>query len=82
MVSLAAAVRVAARWLHIDPDDARLSVEMLAELDAVCVTATDGRAALIGADLRPLIGEPGVGLRTLVADFAAGWRTDFAGRAA
>jgi hypothetical protein len=82
MVSLVAAVRVACRWLQIDPDDARVRAEMLPELDAVCITADSGRAALIGADLRPLIGEPGVGLRSLAADFAEGWRTDFAGRAA
>jgi hypothetical protein len=34
---------------------------------------------LVGNDLRPLVGEPGVRPSTLRADFAAGWRTDYLG---
>jgi hypothetical protein len=79
MVSLSAAVRVAARWLHIDPEDAVARAEMVPEVDAVCVRADGGRAVVVGADLRPLVGEPGVGMNRLLADFAAGWRTDYDG---
>ncbi|MDT4918005.1 MAG: hypothetical protein QOI15_1750 [Pseudonocardiales bacterium] len=79
MVSLLAAVRVAARWLQIEPAEAGARAEQLPELDAVCVRMTSGRAVLVGCDLRPLVGEPGVGLSQLRADFAAGWRTDYAG---
>ena len=83
MVSLSAAVRVAARWLRIDPQDAVARAELVPEVDAVCVRSDSGRAVLVGADLRPLVGEPGDGMSRLLADFAAGWRTDYdAGRAA
>jgi hypothetical protein len=79
MVSLLAAVRVAARWLTIEAAEAGARAEELPELDAVCVRLDSGRAVLVGNDLRPLVGEPGVRPSTLRADFAAGWRTDYLG---
>ena len=83
MVSLSAAVRVAARWLHMDPEAAVARAEQIPEIDAVCVRADSGRAVVVGRDLRPLVGAAGVGMNRLLADFAAGWRTDYdGGRAA
>jgi hypothetical protein len=79
MMSLLAGVRIAAKWLQIDAAEAGARAEEVPELDAVCVRADGGRVVLVGSDLRPLVGEPGVGMSRLRADFAAGWRTDYVG---
>lgn len=81
MVSLLAAVRIAARWLQMDAAEAGARAEQLPELDAVCVRDESGRTVLVGSDLRALVGAADVPPTRLRQDFAAGWRTDYLGAA-
>jgi hypothetical protein len=79
MVNMLAAARVASRWLQLDPDDAQVRAREIADAEVAYVCDDRGRGVLIGADLRPLLTEPGVPLESSVADFRAGWRTDYVG---
>lgn len=82
MVNLLAAARIASRWLELDVDTAAAQARELVAVDAVCVCRDDGWGVLIGNDLRPLLVEPSRPFESFVADFAAGWRTDYMGRRA
>jgi hypothetical protein len=82
MVNLLAAARIASRWLEMDVDTATARLRELVAVEAVHVSRDDGWGVLIGKDLRPLLVEPGRPFESFVADFAAGWRTDFLGRRA
>lgn len=79
MVNMLAAARVASRWLRIDPDDAKARIREIVDVDIAYVCDDLGWGVLIGADLRPLLTEPGAPLESGVADFRAGWRTDYVG---
>jgi hypothetical protein len=82
MVSLLAATRVASRWLQMDVEKAAARAQHLPEIDAVYVCDEYGWGVLVGNDLRPLLADPGLPLAALIADFAAGWRTDYSERGA
>jgi hypothetical protein len=75
-VNLESAARVAARWLQMDAADAVVRACIVLDVDAVYLRADNGWAALVGNDLRPLMGEPGHSLAALVGGFAAGFRTN------
>ena len=79
MLNMLAAARVASRWLQMDPDEAQARARAIADADLAYVCDDHGWGVLIGTDLRPLLTEPGVPLESAVADFRAGWRTDYVG---
>jgi hypothetical protein len=75
-VNLEAASRVASRWLQMDPTDGAARACIVLDVDAVYVRHDSGWAVLVGNDMRPLVAEPGRSLASLVAEYAAGFRTD------
>lgn len=75
-VNVDAASRVASRWLQMNPTDGAARACIVLDVDAVYLRGDNGWAVMVGNDLRPLMAEPGRSLASLVAEFAAGFRTD------
>jgi hypothetical protein len=75
-VNVEAASRVASRWLQMNPTDGAERACIVLDVDAVYLRGDSGWAAMVGNDLRPLMAEPGRSLASLVAEYAAGFRTD------
>ena len=78
MLNLAVAAEIAARWLGTDLGSG--TVEAVDAAAAVYARSADGRAALVGGDGRVLLAGAGVAFPRHLADFQAGWRSDFVAR--
>lgn len=78
--NLAVATEIAARWLAADlaPD----TVEPVAHAAAVYARTGDGRAVLVDCCGRVLLAGAAVPFSRHLADFRAGWRSDFVARPA
>jgi hypothetical protein len=77
VVDTAAAAVVAGRWLEMDAGEAGRREQELADGALVYVRADDGRAVLVDSRMRVLVASPAVPVERLIADFTAGWRTDW-----
>lgn len=80
MLNLFVATEIAAQWLG--PDLGPDTVERVDDAAAVYARAGDGRAALIDCDGRVLLAGAAVPFARHLADFQAGWRSDFVARPA
>ena len=76
-MNITTAVRIAARWLGVDLNDAHGRVEPAAGAAAVYVRAADGRAVLVDGIGRVLLAGSTVPFAAHVKDFRAGWRSDY-----
>jgi hypothetical protein len=75
-VNVEVAAGVASRWLQMDPTEGAARACIVLDVDAVYLRGDSGWAVMVGNDLRPLVAEPGRSLASLVAEYAAGFRTD------
>jgi hypothetical protein len=75
-VNVEVAAGVASRWLRMNPTEGVHRACIVLDVDAVYLRGDDGWAVMVGSDLRPLVAEPGRSLASLVAQYAAGFRTD------